>query len=277
MDNNILEKLHNEEIQILDEIVKVCKNNNLTYFLIGGTLLGAIRHNGFIPWDDDLDIAMPRKDYEKFLKIANSQLSSKYRLEYFKNIKKSYNTFAKVKNINTIYEEKKLKDYDGSKGMWVDIFPLDYSNRDNGLWWELKGKIIYYMKCMADIKYGNYERKNFIKGIAKDFIYYCIPTKIIMNCLNLIMKSNKNEKSKYFINYGSKYGIKRQTHLKEKYLPSIQKEFEGKKYDVPNDFDYVLTKIYGKDYMQLPPMEKRITHNPIKIKFENEEEILFYE
>jgi len=180
--------------------------------------------------------------------------------------------------VNTIYEEEKLlKDYDGSRGMWVDIFPLDFSNKDTGFLWEKKGKLIYNLKCMADIKYGKYERKNFIKGIVKDIVYYLVPKSIILNVLNFAMKSNQNEDAKYFINYGSQYGIKKQTHLKEKYLPATEIEFEGNMYSVPNDYKYVVTKIYGENYMQLPPPEKRITHNPIRIKFENEEEIVFDE
>ena len=82
MEASVLKKLHSEEVKILDEIVRICKKNNIEYFLIGGTLLGAIRHKGFIPWDDDLDIAMPREDYEKFLKTAEKELQEPYKLEY---------------------------------------------------------------------------------------------------------------------------------------------------------------------------------------------------
>ena len=92
MEASVLKKLHDEEVKILDEIVRICSKNNLEYFLIGGTLLGAIRHKGFIPWDDDLDIAMPREDYEKFLKIAEQELEEPYKLEYYKNRKLVFST-----------------------------------------------------------------------------------------------------------------------------------------------------------------------------------------
>lgn len=77
MDDLMLNKLHNLQVQILDEIVRICDSNNMDYFLIGGTLLGAIRHKGFIPWDDDLDIAMPRKSYDKFISLCNSEMNNK--------------------------------------------------------------------------------------------------------------------------------------------------------------------------------------------------------
>ena len=84
--------------------------------------------------------------------------------------------------------------------------------------------------------------------------------------------NNKNE-TDYYVNFGSQYGVQKQTHLKTAYLPAIDIEFEGKKYKAPRDYGYVLKNIYGDTYMQLPPVEKRITHNPIRVKFEDEEEI----
>ena len=80
---DILDKLHKVELEILDDFVKICNKNNLTYFLTGGTMLGAVRHNGFIPWDDDIDIGMPRKDYDEFIKIAPKELGNKYYLDCF--------------------------------------------------------------------------------------------------------------------------------------------------------------------------------------------------
>ena len=125
MEKTLLDKLHAEQVKILDVIHKICLENELNYFFIGGTLLGAVRHKGFIPWDDDLDIAMPREDYNKFIKIVSKMQSDKYIIDYSKNNKRYWLPFIKIRNKNTIYEEEAQKDYLGNKGIWVDIFPLD--------------------------------------------------------------------------------------------------------------------------------------------------------
>src|SRR5690554_4415622 len=125
MDQKTLKKLHNVQIEILNQIVKICNQNKLTYFLIGGTLLGAIRHKGFIPWDDDLDIAMPRKDYEKFLELCQGYLGDEYYLHCSKTDPKYWLPFAKVRKNNTIFEEKSIQTINSHKGIYVDIFPLD--------------------------------------------------------------------------------------------------------------------------------------------------------
>lgn len=273
MQKEILDKLHTLEVEILDEIVRICKKNNLNYFLIGGTLLGAKRHKGFIPWDDDLDIAMSRNDYEKFIKIADTELKDRYILDFYKTNKKYWLSFAKVRIKNTIYEEKDLKNYCTEKGIWVDIFPLDSAKKENSLILNIQWKIIKNLKILVSNKLSvNKENKK-----TKKFIEKLTNIHIAIALMNYFMKMQNNNKNKYFVNFGSQYGIKKQTHLKEKYFPTTELEFEGKKYSVPNDYDYVLTKIYGKDYMKLPPIEKRVTHNPIKIKFEDGQEVVFNE
>ena len=128
-DKKTLNKIHRSEQEILDEITRVCDKNGLRYLLIGGTLLGAIRHNGFIPWDDDLDISMPREDYEKFLGIAPKELGDRFLLEDISTNDEYCYMFSKVKLKNTIMREKTMSEsYDGGQGIWVDIFPLDYTN-----------------------------------------------------------------------------------------------------------------------------------------------------
>ena len=133
MKKEILDKLHITHIKILDEIVRICDENKLNYFLIGGTLLGAVRHKGFIPWDDDLDIAMPRKDYDKFLNIAKKQINNNYILEYNKTNRKYWLPFAKVRLKNTLYVENTIKNYETNKEIWVDIFPIDNVKKDLSL------------------------------------------------------------------------------------------------------------------------------------------------
>lgn len=97
MENDYLRNLHSTMIEILDEFDRICNKHNLTYFLIGGTLLGAVRHKGFIPWDDDMDLAMPREDYEKFINVYYKELNDKYYLDNFNNNKLYYLNFSKIR------------------------------------------------------------------------------------------------------------------------------------------------------------------------------------
>lgn len=125
MDNETLRKLQLVELEIANEIKRVCVENNIKYFLESGTLLGAVRHGGFIPWDDDMDIGMMRDEYEKFLKIAPEKLSSEFILQTWKNEKDYSLTFAKVRKLDTIFLEYEFKDSSMHNGIWVDIFPYD--------------------------------------------------------------------------------------------------------------------------------------------------------
>lgn len=277
MEKRVLDKLKQEELKILDYVVKICEENKLEYFLIGGTLLGAVRHAGYIPWDDDLDIAMPRKDYEKFIKIFLTLDNSKYVLESFENSKVYWLPFLKIRNKNTIYQESLLKDYKGELGIWLDIFPLD--NADN----EVSKIQSFQFRYVKNSRYVISLKSKVVvpsKSKGKTLLFKIIsllPMTFLRFVQKKVMTINKNDSSKYFINLGSQYGMAKQTHLREKYYPTKKLTFEGRNLNVPNDYDYILKKIYGNNYMELPPIEKRITHNPMFIKFEDGEELRFDE
>jgi len=277
MEKRILDKIHESNLNILDEFVKICKKYNLTYFLVGGTLLGAVRHNGFIPWDDDLDVGMPREDYEFFISNYYKKLNSKFELDVHDHNKLYWLPFAKIRLKNTTYIESGAKNYIGDQGIWIDIFPLDSISNIK------KAKIQKKITTAIRAEMGN--RQNIINNIDKRkkkilkmiFIGFN-SNKTLGKLQNKIMKlQNKKQNTEYFANFGSQYEIEKQKQLKEKYFPLKKMKFEGKLYNVPNDYDYVLTKIYGKNYMELPPVEKRVTHNPLKIVFEDGEEVIFDE
>lgn len=277
MEECILKKLHKYEVEILDEIVKICEKYNLEYFLIGGTLLGAIRHKGIIPWDDDLDIAMPREDFEKFIDICSKEFNERFILDFHNVNNKYWNCFAKVRLKNTIFAEKQMEAYNGNKGIWVDIFPLDKSGKPKIS--KIQKKLVNIFQRIMYIKTGIYSDKKFrrIGNFVVNKILFFLNNNFWGMLQTKVMKiQNNNKKSLNFINFGSQYGIKKQTHPIDKFLPTVEVEFENKKYKAPGDYDYVLTKIYG-DYMKLPPEEKRVTHNPLKIRFEDGEEIIFDE
>ncbi len=124
-DDETLNKLHETLIELLDEFVRICKKHNLKYTLVAGTVLGAVRHSGFIPWDDDIDVGMLRPDYEKFLEVAPKELKDKYILDCFEQNKDYHLSFAKIKKNGTIFDEEAAHHMNNHKGIFLDVFPLD--------------------------------------------------------------------------------------------------------------------------------------------------------
>lgn len=278
MNDRIRKKLQNELLIILDEIDQICSKNNLKYFLIGGTLLGSIRHKGFIPWDDDIDIAMPREDFDKFIKLSNTELHDNFFLDFETTNNKYWSPFAKVKLKNTAYVENSVKKNFDTCCMWVDIFPLDYTkNVASSSLEKRKQKIqkvysILYNKEAKSIKDFD--------SLLKKAIYlllFLIPNSFLYLYRRNLMTLENKEKCNFYINFGSQYSVKRQTHEIDKILPLELSAFENKFYNIPKDSNYVLTNIYGKNYMELPPKEKQITHNPKYLKFSDGEEVDFNE
>lgn len=119
--------------EILDEIVRICEEENLTYYLAGGSVLGAIRHGGFIPWDDDIGIMVPREDYEKFAEACKRKLNSNYFYQSIDTDARYVKRFAKVRKNNTIFQEKMFNGIQQHNGIYVDIFPLDNARNQFGI------------------------------------------------------------------------------------------------------------------------------------------------
>ena len=124
MDKVLLRKVQLVQLEIAKEVKRVCEENDIQYFLDSGTLLGAIRHKGFIPWDDDLDLGMVRAEYDKFLKIAPQKLSPKYKLITWEKEQEYPHQFCKIMKIGTTYLEEAQKG-NATSGIFVDIFPYD--------------------------------------------------------------------------------------------------------------------------------------------------------
>lgn len=274
MNKDTLKKLHDSEQKILNEFVMICQKNNLEYFLVGGTLLGAVRHKGFIPWDDDLDVGMPRKDFEIFANIYYKELTKDFLFDYINTNNNYCYPFAKIRLKNSCFSEEILKNYNGNKGIWIDIFPID--NAKNLEKATKQKKIVKKIQVIMMTKIGIYSNNKLKKAIQK-IIAFIFKNNFLGKIMNKVMTSQNNKKNKYFINLGSQYSLKKQAHLIEKYYPLTKIEFEGKLYNAPREYNYVLSKIYGNDYMKIPSKEKQVTHNPMKIIFEDGEEINYEE
>lgn len=266
-----LHKVQAVEVDILDEIKRVCSEHNLDYFLIGGTLLGAVRHQGFIPWDDDLDVAMPRKSFERFIELCQKGCLRK---EYYLHSKETdpeyWLIFPKIRKTHTIFDEQNIAHLDVPKGIYVDIFPLDDATFENNLEKQVRTQIIKHISALIYFKKGIPVVSNKAKLLYLFFKW--MPTIWLSKFQSKLMQKENGKGGKFFVNYGSNYSAVKQTMPKTVYFPPCKLEFEGKLYDCPNDWNYVLTRIYGSNYMQLPPPEKRRTHRPVRICFDTKNE-----
>ena len=269
-------KLQLIELEILKEVDKICKKNNIDYFLCGGTLLGAIRHKGFIPWDDDIDIAMTRKNYHKFIKVCQEQLDDKYFLDCYEANKKCCFSYAKVKMKGTLYVEQKNHDfYDDKSGIWIDIFPLDGCKYPMDKMHRFQYKIYGYITTLITIKNGsNYYQNSKVKKKIYGTILKIVPMKFMVWLLNKIICHYDEDKVDYLTAFSTVYNLEKDTFEKKKLLPYSKVAFEDKQFSGLKNYDYYLSKMYG-DYMQLPPKEKRVNHSPYIVKFPDGEELKF--
>lgn len=254
---------------ILKYVDKVCRENNIKYSLAGGTLLGAIRHKGFIPWDDDIDLMMLRPDYEKFLKIMDedAKTNKKYKaLHYSDNCPNYFYRFAKVVDLDTCVSESTLivpKDM----GVFVDIFPVDGIDIKNPHKPILK--TLFYARMLAHSAMLKVNKKDvkLSKYLVKKFIIY--PYAKLWGPKHW-MKKHENYIKKFdvdkFDNSISYSGCYRERDIipRKDFNEYIELTFEGQKFLTIKNYEPYLVSLYG-DYMKLPPVEQQVSHHDLKI------------
>lgn len=271
MNDDYLSKLHTEILDIMDVIDQICKDYQLHYYLTGGTLLGAVRHGGFIPWDDDLDIVMPRDDFDKFIELCPTMLPVGYSLRWISTDEKYFRLFAKVCKDGTKFIESKEMNSYSAFGIFVDIFPIDESiNYNRNV--EQRKFIIEKIKVMLSGKRWPNSFK-FPKNIIINILSY----RFLHFIAKKVMTKSNGKGYHYYTNYGSQYTAKQRTVPKEWLGEGRQIQFENRKYIVANKYELVLENIFGSNYMQLPKPEKRKTHYPLEVVFSDGTEMKFEE
>lgn len=257
-----------EEKIILEETIKFFDKNNIKYYLWGGTLLGAVRHGGFIPWDDDIDIIVPRPDYNKFIELMkknNSMIENKYEVIAFELNNSSF-PFCKIINKNIILN----CDHPIDKYLWIDVFPMDGMPTKHKMFLKKVryNKMLYNIK-RDDISVHTKYSKNIIKKILKKIYIKKLSNKNLKDIMNNYIKYA----SKYDFN-NSKYvgsiiwGKHPGNILKKEWLKEdIKLKFEDIEANVFSGYKNYLSNRYG-DYMKLPPESERISHSTSAVKVE---------
>lgn len=271
-DQEKLNILHDKLLEIFLYVKSVCDDNDLEYALIAGSALGAIRHKGFIPWDDDLDIALKREDYNKLIKILRDDKDSIYFIQGIFNEEKYFLPFVKVRKKNTIFKEAMYPDIYKENGIFIDIFPLDDVIKPNSFIFKLRKLrlkfILHALMFRASRSYYKKNRPKFRYFI--DFItsipFYLFSNRKLLSLADRLIQKDNGKNAKYILNYATTYNWTRETFLKTTLFPTKKYMFEKNMVRSYNNINKYLNQMYG-DYMKLPDENKRHSHEPIVLNF----------
>lgn len=265
MDKENLRKVQLIQLEIAKEVKRICEENGINYYLTAGSCLGAVRHKGFIPWDDDLDIGMLREDYEKFCRIAPHKLNNKYNFQTWLVDERYPLPFGKVRKNGTVYQEAKHAP-GGNNGIYVDIIVYDNVPSKNVRWHLLKLYILerlILMKC----KHRPWREDGAINWSSR--LFY-LPFQFLSSFFSRSFLTKKFEKIAKSVDISSG---KAYTQLGERNFycfdrswleQTVDTDFEGTTFRIPAKYHEYLTAAYG-DYMKLPPEDQRENRHQILV------------
>ncbi len=262
-DDETLKHLQSLELMILKEFINICEENNLTYYMYAGSLLGTIRHQGFIPWDDDLDVIMFRDDFEMFKQIFASTSHDKIKLLSIETEDDYFHLLAKLMLKDTLFEEKWVSQVDFNIGINIDIFVLDdLSNNESKRNYQLKKAFLYNkLLIMSKIKLDDLP---LLTKLVTHTGYHILnllgikPKWINKRCLNFLRKY-QDENAEFVFDISATAEEYPQIFNKKEFKKVKRAKFEDIEVNVPANYDEILKSLYG-DYMQLPPEEDRYNH-----------------
>lgn len=256
MENEKISRLHEALIFLLDEVDRLCRANNIRYFLDSGTALGAIRHGGFIPWDDDADVGMLRDDYDRFIRVAKEQLGSQFFLQTYETDEGYLKFNAKIRLNGTFFPERLNTGKNLHQGIFIDIFPFDFtSDKQDVAVKETKSIRRIYKLWM--LRNNSSVNDNALRRIVRK-CSKIIPQKWIRAEYTGIC--SKYQRTNTLTCYSYKMNDDHFLYFKSSDLSDvIDVDFAGRKYMLMSGYDNYLRTMFG-DYMSLPPVEKRVSH-----------------
>ena len=269
-----LAHLQKVELSILKDFDDVCRENNIEYFALAGTAIGAVRHGGFIPWDDDIDVGLLRKDYEKVIKCFSQKLNDKYDILNTEYDHDYPLMTTRIVLKGTRFQEECFSTLKGNYGIFLDVYCFDYVPDDNRKMNSEAKKVWVLGKLMILTQIGI--PVLYINGIKKKVVLLCC--KCLHSLFKLLRLSpysfykkireelKKNEKPSQRVSYQFETEMYASLIDVKDIFPTKKVSFEGLHIPIPSNYDKILTKMYG-DYMKLPPVEKRHNHPPYYLDF----------
>ena len=254
-----IKECHNILLNIASTFDAICKRNHIPYYMLGGTMLGAHRHKGFIPWDDDMDFGVERPYFPKLIQALANELPYPYKLKTLENCDNFASNFIKIEDDRTlVFEEWFDKEHD--MGVFIDIFPLD-QGRKNSFQTNLFASFIFFLLQMKDYLYFDPKHR---RGIKKIIATLMLKTKIctykqMLTFIDRLIERHTKENSGYMINYYGVWG-KKEIIRQEVFGQPQAYPFENITLTGVTNADAYLSALYG-NYMQLPPENKRLFHN----------------
>lgn len=266
--NNTLKRLHGVLLEILIEFDRICRKHNIQYFLDSGTALGAVRHGGFIPWDDDIDVGMLRSEYDRFMEIAPEELSSLFYLQS-REVDANYNKYhAKLRRRHTIFPEEGTDSFE-ERGIFIDIFPFDYIS-NNSVVANIELRLNIRFQRLLRIKKGGRYCNTLGKRLIGLLFVWC-PASLLERLYYKFQRWHNVHPTNRVTSYLYKMQYKRKITFPAKSIfPSKTCIFAGREFQIMNDANDYLTHMYS-DYMALPPKEQRVYHFDGQIVFDEGE------
>lgn len=262
-----MNELQRKEFEMLKIFIDICDQLGLKYFLVCGSALGAVKYGGFIPWDDDVDVALPRKDYEIFCEKAQELLPEYLFLQNY-HTDKYYPLFmSKIRDSRTTYVETVYSKIPMHHGIYIDVFPLDGYPTEKRLIEKLEyEKILFSRRRLVRCNYNRFSKKNIlhVKNIVLYIMFrlfgYCGDTQKVIERFDKIASSYDCYTSDVWCNHGNWQG-KLEYAPQEQYGEGIMVQFEGLNVRVPKQYDAYLTQKYGDWRADLPVEQQKGTHN----------------